>query len=363
MAQIAPRVRFVVMATPMPTPRQPTDIDAVLHRAAEAERAGFDVVSVADWAVSDPFPLLTLLAQRTERVDLITRVVANATRSPLLLASAAVWIDTVSNGRFILGLGASIPNIVQGRHGFPFDRPATRMIDSLTIIRALMGDDLPGVTRNADGTVRYSGKAIQVERAAIDLPPRRTPIVIAAAGPRMLEIAGMLADGIILEMTTPGFVRWALEQVRRGAARVGRPLERFEVVSQPSILFEPTTPERQRRWEGAMNFYINHCVYPEFDRLWDVSGLGDEARAVREAALAGDRARAEQLMVETIYPHLVVTGGQPDTLAAFWQWLDSHLDAGVTMVGLPLELEETIGVPLDTVKARVAGRSTAPAAS
>jgi alkanesulfonate monooxygenase SsuD/methylene tetrahydromethanopterin reductase-like flavin-dependent oxidoreductase (luciferase family) len=363
MAAVAPRVRFVMMATPMPTPSQPTEIDAVLRRAAEAERLGFDVVSVADWAVSDPFPLLTLLAQRTERVDLITRVIANATRSPLLLASASVWIDTLSQGRFILGLGASIPNIVQGRHGFPFDRPATRMIDSLTIIRALMGDDLPGVTRNADGTIRYAGAAIQVERAAIDLPPRRTPIVIAAAGPRMLEIAGMLADGIILEMTMPGFVRWCLEHVRAGAARVGRVLDRFEVITQPSILFEPTTPERQRRWEGAMNFYINHCVYPEFDRLWEASGLRDEALAVREAAQAGDRARAERLMVETIYPHLVVTGGQRDTVAALWNWLDGHLDAGVTMVGLPLELEETVGISLDAVKAHVASRATtAPAA-
>ncbi|GIW06963.1 MAG: hypothetical protein KatS3mg060_1768 [Dehalococcoidia bacterium] len=158
------RVRFVMMATPMPTPRHPTNIEDVLRRAEAAERSGFDVVSVADWAVSDPFPLLTLLAQRTERVDLITRVIANATRSPLLLASAAVWIDTISNGRFVLGLGASIPNIVEGRHGFPFDRPATRMRDSLTIIRSLMGDELPGVMRNADGSIRYAGQAIRVER-------------------------------------------------------------------------------------------------------------------------------------------------------------------------------------------------------
>jgi alkanesulfonate monooxygenase SsuD/methylene tetrahydromethanopterin reductase-like flavin-dependent oxidoreductase (luciferase family) len=341
----------------MPTPRQPTDIEAVLRRAEEGERRGFDVISVADWAVSDPFPLLTLLAQRTERVDLITRVVANATRSPLLLASAAVWVDTLSQGRFLLGLGASIPNIVQGRHGFPFDRPATRMIDSLTIIRGLMGDDLPGITRNPDGTLRYSGQAIQVERAAIDLPPRRTPILVAAAGPRMLQIAGMLADGIILEMTTPGFVRWCLGHVRDGAAQVGRRLERFEVVTQPSILVEPRTPEQQQRWEGALTFYINHCVYPEFDRLWEASGLREEALAVREAALAGDRPTAERLLIDTIYPHLVVAGGQQATAAALRTWLDGHLDAGVTMVGLPLDIEETAGIALEDLKASVASRA------
>ncbi|GIW06964.1 MAG: hypothetical protein KatS3mg060_1769 [Dehalococcoidia bacterium] len=150
--------------------------------------------------------------------------------------------------------------------------------------------------------------------------------------------------------------RWCLEQVRAGAARVGRTLNRFEVITQPSILFEPTTPERQRRWDGAMTFYINHCVYPEFDRLWEVSGLREEALAVRAAAEAGDRARAERLMVETIYPHLVVSGGQRDTAASFWQWLDGHLEAGVTMIGLPLEIAETVGISLDEVKAHVANR-------
>lgn len=339
----------------MPTPRSPTDIASVLARAEQAERDGWDLVSVADWAVSDPFPLLTLLAQRTERVGLITRVIANATRSPLLLASASVWVDTVSGGRFTLGLGASIPNIVQGRHGFPFIQPGARMIDSLTIIRALLGDEMPNVTRNPDGTLRYHGRSIQVDRAAIDLKPRRRlPIVIAAAGPRMLQIAGMLADGVILELTTPGFVRWCIEHIERGAARAGRTLDGFEIITQPTILFDPTTPSLQARWDAAVTFYVNHCVYPEFDRLWEASGLREEALAVREAAQAGDRVRAERLVVDTIFPVIVVFGGQRDTVSALWSWLDQHLAAGVTVVGLPADTPETVGVTVGDVKDRLA---------
>ena len=104
-------------------------------------------------------------------------------------------------------------------------------------------------------------------------------------------------------------------------------------------------------------------MYPEFDRLWEASGLRDEALAVREAALAGDRSRAERLLVDTIYPHLVVAGGQRDTARALFAWLDGHLDAGVTMVGLPLEVEETVGVTLPDVKAHVARRSVSAPAS
>lgn len=345
--------RFAMMANPMPTPSRPTVIAEVVARARRAEAEGFDIVSVADWAVSDPFPMLAVLARETERTALMTRVVANPTRSPVLLASATAWIDALSGGRFTLGLGASIPGIVTGRHGLPFDRPASRMEDSLTIIRALLGDPPPGVTRNPDGSFRYQGKVIRVERAAIDLAPiRRSPIVIAAAGPRMLQLAGRLADGIILELTTPGFVRWCLEHVRAGAAAAGRTLDQFEVITQPSILLDPTTPERRLRWENALNFYINHCIYPEFERLWEASGLLSEALAIRAAATAGDRTRAERLLIETIYPHLAVTGSGRHAVTAFWRWLEEHCAAGVTTVGLPLEIGELLGVSLAEVKHR-----------
>ncbi|MCS7001961.1 MAG: LLM class flavin-dependent oxidoreductase [Dehalococcoidia bacterium] len=348
-------VRFTMMANPLPAPGLPTTPEQIISRAQRAEREGYDVVSYADWSRGDPFPPLMLLAQHTERVELLTRVMSASTRSPLLLASGASWVDRVSGGRFLLGLGASVPELVTGRHGLPFSKPGSRMLDTIKIVRALQGEDIPGVIRKPGGFIEYHGAVITVTQAIIEQEAiRRTPIIIAAAGPRMLQIAGAWADGVILELTTAGFIQWALENIRLGAAQTGRSLDGFEIITQPSIIQPPHDEPSRKRYDGAMTFYINHCVYPEFDRLWEVSGLLDDALRVRALAQAGQRAEAERLVVDRIWDQLVVYSGQGDTKAAFWRWFDAHVRAGVTMIGLPLEIPETVGVTVAEAKARAA---------
>jgi alkanesulfonate monooxygenase SsuD/methylene tetrahydromethanopterin reductase-like flavin-dependent oxidoreductase (luciferase family) len=334
--------------------------EGVLAEARRGEAAGFDVLSFADWAVGDPFPPLMLVAQATERAALMTRVVGSATRSPVLLASGAAWVDQASGGRFMLGLGASIPDVVSGRHGLAWGKPATRMEETLKLIRALWGEEIPGIDRNPDGSLRFPGKEVRTERAFVDiLPARRPPLIVAASGPRMLRIAGAWADGIILELTTPEYVRWAVERVREGASAAGRSLDGFEVCVQSSITVESDDPSslRQRQW--ALEFYINHCVYPEFKHLWPAAGLAEEAAAVKTAVEAGDRDRAGRLVRELILPRMVVWGARAETHAKLLDWIGARIDAGATMFSLPTDVEAVTGIDLATIRKEANRRQAA----
>lgn len=325
-------------------PRAADAVAEVAERARRAEAEGFDDISYADLVSGDPFPPLILAAQATNQVGLFTRIIGAFSRSPIYLASAAAWVDRVSGGRFALGLGASLVRGTRGRLGYDFDRPVVRMRDVITLIRAVWGDDLPGVERHADGSVRYHGPTIQIERAAPDLlPERRVPIYLAAAGPRMLRLAGALADGIMMELAAPAAVEWAWQQIRAGAAEAGRTLDQFEVFVQGTFLPAGVSVDDQ------VGFYVRHCVDPEFAHTWQYGGLGAEAVAVREAALAGDTARAETIVRERIFPKVTVDCGDP---ASFWHWLDGLTSAGATMIALPLELAELTGITPEEVKRR-----------
>ncbi|GIW08780.1 MAG: LLM class F420-dependent oxidoreductase [Dehalococcoidia bacterium] len=333
-------------------PRAPDAVEQVASRARRAEDAGFDVVSYADLVSGDPFPPLVLAAQATDRAALMTRLVGAFGRSPVHLASGAAWVDRVSRGRFILGLGASLRRATRERLGYDFERPVARMRDVITVMRALWGEEAPGAERNADGTIRYHGATLHLERASVDLlPTRRLPIYLAAAGPRMLRLAGALADGVLMELTTPSYVRWAWREIRAGAAEAGRILDRFDVCVQATFLPPPRTTVPVTSTADHIAFFVRHCCDPEFAHTWDYGGLGAAAAAVREAAHAGDLGRAEAIVREAIFPAAAVDCTDP---ASFWRWIDGHVAAGATLLAVPLELEELTGITPREVKRRIA---------
>ncbi|MCL6648078.1 MAG: LLM class flavin-dependent oxidoreductase [Chloroflexi bacterium] len=343
-------VRFTALAN---LRQQRPDGDAtreLARRARAIEAAGFDSISYAELLEGEVFAPLMVIAQATARIGLLSRVVSAFARSPVLLASAAAWVDEAAGGRFTLGLGASVPHEAHEYLGVVVDRPAARMRDTLTILRALWGEDLPGVQRLPSGRIAYPGPVIQVESARADLlPRRRLPIYLAAAGPLMLRLAGELAEGVILELTTPSYLRWAWTQIRQGAARAGRDLSTFEVVVQGTWVDDRATPEAAAGRQRLLRFCITHCCDREFAPLWEHGGLKAEAQAVREAALQGDWHEAERRVEQLLWPRLAVrSGDQP----SFWRWLEGHVAAGATTLALPAEFTTLTGLTLAEARAR-----------
>jgi alkanesulfonate monooxygenase SsuD/methylene tetrahydromethanopterin reductase-like flavin-dependent oxidoreductase (luciferase family) len=225
-------------------------------------------------------------------------------------------------------------------HGEPFDHPAPRMADIITIIRALWGEDFPGVERHANGTMSYTGRYVSVQQTSVDVrPERRVPILLAAAGPHMLRVAGALCDGVILERASLKYLDWAREQLEIGARRTGRSLDGFEICLQGSFLIERPGEIESRSVQAAISSHIDYCTYPEWDATHEVMGLGDAVRSVRAALEAGHTAKAREIVAERFLPEIGVPLGAA-TMPAFFGWVEEVRRRGVTILPLPLELEE-----------------------
>ncbi|OLD84203.1 MAG: hypothetical protein AUG55_02870, partial [Candidatus Rokubacteria bacterium 13_1_20CM_4_70_13] len=198
-------------------------LDESVARAQAAERLGFESVWTTQMPdARDAALVLAAYASHTQHVKLGTGVLPIYTRHPTAMAQMAASLDELSDGRFILGMGISHKVTVEGMWGLRLENPVDAMREYLTIVRSTLRDGGCGFEgRYFTGRVAYSG-------------PRRAdlPIMISALNPRMLELAGELADGIVLYMCTPAYVReHIVPAVRAGREKVGKTLAGFEIVA------------------------------------------------------------------------------------------------------------------------------------
>src|SRR5262249_43664852 len=154
------------------------------------ERLGYESAWMAEGHAGDQFAILGACAVATERIALGTSISSVFVRSAPTVAMAAATVDHISRGRFILGLGTSHREQVEPEHGIPFSRPTDRLRDTVEIVRALL----------RDGAVSHAGRVLTIDRFDLWFAPRRReiPIYVAALFPTMLEIAGEIADGVLL---------------------------------------------------------------------------------------------------------------------------------------------------------------------
>jgi F420-dependent oxidoreductase-like protein len=266
-------------------------LEPAVERVRLAERAGYDSVWLSQLPTErDTSIVLAVYAGATERVGLGSFVFPIYTRHPTAMAQMAATLDEVSGGRFRLGIGISHKVTVEGMWGLRLERPVEAMREYLTIVRGLLADGSVGVD-GAQFTARSGYTA-----------PRRAdlPIVIAALGPRMLELAGELADGVALWMCSPGYIeREVVPHVRAGRERAGKSLDGFEIVAALDASVTTNVEGAREVFRGRFERYASLPYYrnmleasgfaEELSRgeitdpmLHDLAGMGDEA-AVRDA--------------------------------------------------------------------------------
>lgn len=170
----------------------------VVAEVADLEKAGLDVVFVPEAYSFDAISALGYLAAATERVELASGVLQLYTRTPTLTAMTAAGLDYVSDGRYILGLGASGPQVIEGFHGVPYDSPIGRTREVVEICRqvwrrerlAYQGKHYTIPLPEGQGT--GLGKSLKL----INHPVReRIPVLLAALGPKNVELAAEIAEG------------------------------------------------------------------------------------------------------------------------------------------------------------------------
>src|SRR6266550_1695406 len=198
-------------------------LDESIARARAAERLGYESVWTTQMPdARDAALVLAAYAHATERVKLGTGVLPIYTRHPTAMAQMAATLDELSRGRFILGIGISHKVTVEGMWGLRLETPVEAMREYLTIVRTVL----------RDGGCSFEGRHFTA-RMAYSAPRRADlPIVISALNPRMLEVAGELADGIVLYMCSPAYIRdHIVPAVRAGRQKTGRDLEGFDIVA------------------------------------------------------------------------------------------------------------------------------------
>src|SRR5262249_57293106 len=169
-----------------------------------AESRGYESAWTAEGHAGDQFAVLGAAAAATTRIRLGTSISSVFVRTASTIAMAAATLDHLSGGRFVLGLGTSHREQVEPEHGVPFTEPTARLRDTIAIVRALL----------RDGSVTHRGHVVTIERFDLWFAPRRReiPVYVAALFPKMLAIAGQIADGVLLTWPT-------LEAPRRAADR------------------------------------------------------------------------------------------------------------------------------------------------
>ena len=325
--------------------------DGAADFALEAERLGAESIwSGESWGF-DAITPLAYLAARTRRIALGTGIVQIGGRSPANLAMAGMAMQSLSNGRFRLGLGASGPQVVEGWHGVPFARPISRTRETIEIIRmATAGERL-----------EYGGETYRLplpggEGRAIrsSAEPVHVPIYVAALGPRNLELTGALADGWIGGSFIPETADVFLRHIRRGAERAGRSLADLDLQIPLSVEFAEDVEEAGERHArgyaftfGAMGSRDNNFYKNAFAR----QGYAAEVNEVQRLWMARERDKARDAVpVELAMKANLI--GTPEMIA---ERLKAYRDAGITTLRLGLagdsaaEKLATLGRVMDLV--------------
>lgn len=284
----------------------------------EAEKLGVEAVWTAEAWGQDAVSPLAFIGARTSRVKLGTGIMQISARTPSMTAMTALTMAAITNDRFILGLGASGPQVVEGLQGQPFKAPLSRMRETVDIIKlAFNGEKLEYHGKYHELPLPGGeGKALRLAQPANP----DIPIYLATLGPKALEYTGEVADGWVGTSFTPEHADAHLDYLKAGAARAGRSLADIDIGAGGTVAFGDDVEALAAPLKpgvaftlGAMgspttNFYNDafkrggwQDVAVEAQKLW-VAGRRDEAAAlvptemVLQANLLGDEAMVKERM-------------------------------------------------------------------
>src|SRR3989475_7768391 len=275
----------------------PPDLEMCRRIAEHAEILGYESLWIADTGAGpDAFVVAAVAAGVTRRARIGTAVIPVYTRALPVHAAGAGSVAQLAPGRFVLGLGISSETIVDAWGGVLFEKPFARMRETVAVLRQMLAGE----------RVSFDGKTVRTKSfRLVSPPPRPVPIYIAALMPPMLELAGDVADGVILNFMPAEAGPRMLAHVRKGAERAGRDGAELEVVARFQTLVTDDVPRARAVIRQMMGPYFATSVYNRFV-AW--CGFAEEARAIDAAWRAKDRARNVAAVTDDVVDRLAIIG-------------------------------------------------------
>jgi F420-dependent oxidoreductase-like protein len=309
----------------------------VAAEVADLERAGLDIVFVPEAYSFDAVSALGYLAAKTDRVELASGILQLYTRTPTLTAMTAAGLDYVSDGRFTLGLGASGPQVVEGFHGVPYDAPIGRTREVIEICRQVWrrerleyrGKHYAIPLPEGQGT--GLGKALKI----INEPVRqRIPILIAALGPKNVELAAEIAEGWQPIFYLPEKAKdvWG-EALAAGEARRDPALGKLDVYAGPALAIGDNVEGMREFVKPQLALYIGGMGAKGknfYHALATNYGYGPQADRIQELYLAGDKDAATKAVPDDLVRDVNLIGS-PGFVK---ERVAAYRDAGVTTLNV-----------------------------
>lgn len=310
-----------------------SEIENTVQFVQEAEKLGVDQVWSAEAWGQDAVTSLAFLAGKTSRIKLGTGIMQISARVPSMIAMTALSLNKLSGGRFILGLGASGPQVVEGLHGYPYQGPLTRLQETVDIVRmAFRGEKLSykgkyHVLPRPGG----EGKAIK-----IDFPPTNIPVYVATLGPKSLEYTGAAANGWLGTSFSPDHADAHLSFIRKGAEAAGRSLDDIDLQAACAVAIGENVEQLidARRPAVAFNMGAMGSANTNFyNDAFQRAGFVDDAKAIQKLWLDGKRKEAAARVPD----EMVTQFGAIGTPEMVRQRFQTYKDAGISTLHLRLE--------------------------
>jgi F420-dependent oxidoreductase-like protein len=243
------------------------DLAGGVELARRAEALGYESVWVTHGSGRDSFLVLAAYGAATTRLGLGNGVVPIYPRHPVAMAQAALTLSEMTGGRFTLGLGVSHRASMESALGLTLREPLGVMREYVAVLRGALGKG-----------ASFDGRHYKVNWSlAVPERPAAPPIYLAALSPRMLELAGEIADGVVLWLCSPAYVRdVAMPALGRGRARAGKTLDGFDVVAAVPLAIADDAAAALAAFHGELARYL---ALPFYRAMLEGSGLTKEVAA------------------------------------------------------------------------------------
>lgn len=296
-----------------------------------AESMGIEYAWSAEAWGRDAVSPIAYMAALTSKIRLGTGIMQVTARTPVMTAMTALTLDNLSDGRFVLGLGVSGPQVVEGLHGVPFQPALTRLKETVDIVRqGLRGEK-----------IRYKGRVYELPRPGgegkalrLDHPPKpHIPIYLATLAPRSLVYTGEVADGWLGTSFTPDYPDAHLSHIRKGAEAAGRTMSDIETQAAATVAIGDDVDAQIAKLKPAVAFQLG-AMGSEATNFYNAAfrraGFEDDALAVQRLWKDGKRGEAAARVPDELVTRYSLIG----TPAMVRNRVEVYREAGVTCLNL-----------------------------